>query len=97
MSEPATQLSEEQRQQVLDTELTTKVLVIAQMCKLIEGCTQRGAFKSEELSYVGGLYDSFSAIIKQATDKVKSDAETPVISESMATISEVDVEGAVEE
>ena len=37
---------------------------LVNVLKVINICTQRGAFRAEELSGVGGLYDRLSAFVK---------------------------------
>ena len=78
-----TKLTDGQRQAVLEKQVVTKVSVLAQMCKIIEGCQQRGAFKAEEASYVGGIYD--------ALNKVVNDAAKQVMEESVAKVEEVTI------
>lgn len=82
-------LNDDQRKQVLDKEVVTQVLMIAQICKIIEGCTQRGAFRPEELSYVGSVFDNLSKVVNDAVVQVKENDNKP------ASIQEV-VEGEEE-
>ena len=37
---------------------------LVNVLRVINTCTQRGAFRAEELSGVGGLYDRLSAFVK---------------------------------
>lgn len=37
---------------------------LVNVLQVINTCTQRGAFRAEELSGVGGLYDRLSAFVK---------------------------------
>ena len=95
-------LSEEQRKEVLEMQVVTKVAVIAQMCKIIEGCTQRGAFKSDEMSYIGGIYDSLNNVVKQSVAKVletsnEQETEEKTTEEKSVEIVEEEVEGIEEE
>ena len=83
-------LNDDQRKQVLDKEVVTQVLMIAQICKIIEGCTQRGAFRPEELSYVGSVFDNLSKVVNDAVVQVKENDNKP------ASIQELEVEGEEE-
>lgn len=83
-------LTEEQKKKVLDKEVVTQVVVIAQICKIIEGCTQRGAFRPDELTYVGGMFDNLSKVVNDAILQVKEEVGGP------ATIHEVEVDGEEE-
>jgi hypothetical protein len=75
-SETQTKLTDEQRQEVLEKQVVTKISVLAQICKIIEGCTQRGAFKAEESSYVGGIYDALNKVVNDATKQVMEESVT---------------------
>jgi hypothetical protein len=59
--------------------------------QLIQVASTRGAFKAEELSTVGGLYDRIfkfleasGAITKQDPNAIKTDSPAPVVSETAA-------------
>jgi len=54
---------------------------LVNVLRVINTCTQRGAFRAEELSGVGGLYDRLSAFVK-STGAV---TEPPAEAESAST------------
>lgn len=90
-----TTLTDEQRAAVLEKQVVTKVAVIAQMCKIIEGCQQRGAFKAEEASYVGGIYDALSKVVNDAAKQVVEES-AKAAEDTTATVSDKTVEGEEE-
>lgn len=105
----ANNLTEEQNKEVLEMQVVTKVAVIAQMCKIIEGCTQRGAFKPDEMTYIGGMYDSLSGVLKQSVEKVQEkykskdktedkteETKSETTNETSVEITETEVEGETE-
>ena len=58
---------------------------LATMANIIEICTQRGAFRGNELKQVGELFDKITAFVKEAQDKA-DEAE-----KAKADATEVDV------
>lgn len=48
---------------------------LQQTVELIDICTQRGAFRAEELSAVGNLYDRLSAFLKFTTQTEEAATE----------------------
>lgn len=44
-------------------------------CQIVEACTQRGAFRAEEMAAVGALYNKTMAFLKQSG--VPSEPEAP--------------------
>lgn len=97
-------ITDDQRTAALETQVVTKVALIAQMARIIEGCAQRGAFKAEEMEYVGNIYNILSKTVKEAVDKVKETStketeEKPetVTEETPVEVSEkTDVDGQLE-
>jgi hypothetical protein len=51
-------------------------------CQIVEVCTQRGAFRAEELAGVGALYDKTMAFLKQSG--AKNEPETAAQPEAPA-------------
>ncbi len=49
---------------------------LVNVLQVINTCTQRGAFRAEELSGVGGLYDRLSAFVKSTGATTEPPAET---------------------
>jgi len=49
---------------------------LVNVLQVINTCTQRGAFRAEELSGVGGLYDRLSAFVKSTGAATEPPAET---------------------
>ena len=47
---------------------------LVNVLRVINTCTQRGAFRAEELSGVGGLYDRLNAFV-QSTGVLKDDED----------------------
>jgi hypothetical protein len=58
--------------------------------RVINTSTERGAFKANELSFVGNVYDKFARFIKQAqeSESVTESDEVPSIEEGDANGSE---------
>lgn len=50
---------------------------IRAMAAVIEACSARGAFKAEELSSVGMLYNKTVAFLKEATEAADAAAKQP--------------------
>jgi hypothetical protein len=48
---------------------------LQQTAELINICTQRGAFRADELTAVGGLYDRISAFVEFTTQAEQAGAD----------------------
>ena len=57
---------------------------IRAMAAVIEACSARGAFKAEELSSVGMLYNKTIAFLKEATEAADAAAKQPAQPEQPA-------------
>jgi len=53
---------------------------LVNVLRVINTCTQRGAFRAEELSGVGGLYDRLNAFV-QSTGVLKDEDAAPAATE----------------
>lgn len=91
-------LTDEQKQAVLDTQLTIKVALVAHICRVIEAATSRGAFKADELTYVGNIYDGLNKAIQDVGKAVLGKTEETIeeVPKDTVTFDEKSVEGTVE-
>jgi hypothetical protein len=64
-------MTEETQEQAPSISLNDFVVVV----NVIDACSQRGAFKGEELTAVGQLRDKFAAFIKANTPQETESAE----------------------
>jgi hypothetical protein len=62
-------LNEEQKKQVLEKNAVIKLETVYQLIKCLDIATNRGAFKGNELSFVGSLYDMLSKGLNQAFEE----------------------------
>ena len=70
-TEPTTvELSKEQVQQVLDTQVSVKISLLRQMSMVIDVCNKRAAFKTEELEGVGALFKALNGAVEEVTKQV---------------------------
>ena len=58
-------LSQNEKEEVLNKNVVIKLKVIAQMVNLIDVASSRGAFKGNEMTFVGSLYDSLNKGLEQ--------------------------------
>lgn len=61
---------------------------LASLHNIIEAATQRGAFKANELTAVGNVYDKLSAFL-QATQKAQDEAAAKAAEEATASGAEL--------
>ena len=50
--------------------------------RIINTATERGAFKANELSFVGQVYDKFAMFVKAAQEEAKAQAQSDSVEES---------------
>ena len=70
-------LSEEERQKVLKKSVIIKIYTLGQVLKCIELAAGRGAYKPDEMSFVGSVYDILSKGVSQSFEaeiKIKEEA-----------------------
>lgn len=65
-------LTEDELTLIRNKVVTTKLGVISNICKCIEIATNKGAYSAEQLSFVGGLYDSLAGAIKTEVNTIIS-------------------------
>jgi len=51
--------------EIAETQSSLTIADLQVMVNIIDACTQRGAFKAEELSTVGGIYNKLTAFVNQ--------------------------------
>lgn len=66
-------LSEDQKKQLFEMRAEIKVYSLIQLTQIVDVASQRGAFKGEELSLVGSLFDSLKNGINKAVEVVKDE------------------------
>lgn len=64
----ADKLTEDEKQEILGKEAVIKLHTVAQMMKIIDAACSRGAFRGEEMSFVGQLRDTLNTGLTKATD-----------------------------
>lgn len=64
--------TKQQRKDIFTMEVKVKIYTLYQLCKIIDLAIKRGAFKANEVSFVGTFYDILSKCIKDACSKFDS-------------------------
>lgn len=65
----ADKITENDKNNILNIDTTIKINTITNTVKCIDAACQRGAFKGEEMSFVGNVRDSLNHIIQKETKK----------------------------
>lgn len=63
----ADKLTEDDKQAILDKEAVVKLHTVANIIKCIDAACQRGAFKGDEMSFVGTIRDTLNNGVQKAT------------------------------
>ena len=72
-------LTEEQKDQVLKQDASIKLVAVYNIIRCLDVATSRGAFKGNELSFVGTIYDMLNSGLNNAfTAKLKEVSESKV-------------------
>lgn len=69
-------LSEIDKQSILEKDAVIKLHVVANIIKCMDAACQRGAFKGEEMSFVGTIRDTLNGGIQKATQAYIEEKKT---------------------
>lgn len=64
------ELTEEQKNKVMDTDVSTKVSFIVQVMNIVEYGRKKGVFEFNELEGVVKMYNNLKAVVEDAAKKV---------------------------
>ena len=65
----ADKLTEEERTKVLETDAIIKLNTVLQIIKCLDISSSRGAFKGNEMSFVGAVYDTLVSGLNKSFDE----------------------------
>ena len=60
-------LTDEEKQIILEKDAIVKIQIIANIIKCFDAACQRGAFKGDEMSFVGNIRDILNIGVQKAT------------------------------
>jgi hypothetical protein len=77
------QITEEEKQQILNKSAVIKLITVAQILKCIEIASSRGAYQPSEMIFVGSVYDLLSKGLNDAFQQHKTQKLETVVEETI--------------